>query len=346
MKYMLNHITTVSRQVMLQQFFSEQRVRSEGQSGVKTIRLRGGGTKNYFTTSHTGHSSLGIHDHANNVRTVGMGEFIGVLNGVEFQTRHNDYRLFMPHRTSKEYNAVEPVPLPDVPPEVLNQTTVDKQIQEMREWFKAWRDQNHTVRDYRRYFKPVLCYLEGGWTNSGSKVDEPFASDRHFIDAASWQELHQKVRFTAYTGSKSINENLAFLPTKIMRLINDTIPEFAQWNYRVLCHPVKRDIPLNRLRVVEDLSSRMMTGFNIHRYLHSRSARFHFNSKDEDEFYDRPLERGLLDDIMEEIPGKENYQGIYIFLYYFYLPFCFFAVVISYFNNSFKKTRKVYKLYV
>ena len=37
-----------------------------------------------------------IHDHANNIRTVGMGEFVAVLNGVEFRTRHNDYRLYMP----------------------------------------------------------------------------------------------------------------------------------------------------------------------------------------------------------------------------------------------------------
>ncbi len=59
-----------------------------------------------------------IHDHSNNVRTVGMGEVIAVLNGVEFRTRHNDYRLNMPHRTSRKYNAFEPIPFPEVPPEV------------------------------------------------------------------------------------------------------------------------------------------------------------------------------------------------------------------------------------
>ncbi len=62
-----------------------------------------------------------IHEHANNIRTVGMGEFIGVLNGVEFRTRHNDYRLNMPHTSSTQYHAFEPVPFPDVPPEVLEQ---------------------------------------------------------------------------------------------------------------------------------------------------------------------------------------------------------------------------------
>ena len=64
----------------------------------------------------------------------------------------------------------------------------------MREWFKAWRDQDSSVRDYTKYFKPILCYLEGGWTTSTSdKIDESFPSDRHFIDADSWLDLQEKV---------------------------------------------------------------------------------------------------------------------------------------------------------
>ncbi len=47
-----------------------------------------------------------------------MGEVIAVLNGVEFRTRHNDFQLNMPHRTSTEYNAYQPIPFPNVPPEV------------------------------------------------------------------------------------------------------------------------------------------------------------------------------------------------------------------------------------
>ena len=53
------------------------------------------GLKNYFSATHSANSMAAIHDHANNIRTVGMGEFVGVLNGVEFRTRHNDYRLYM-----------------------------------------------------------------------------------------------------------------------------------------------------------------------------------------------------------------------------------------------------------
>ena len=187
-----------------------------------------------------------------------MGEFIATLNRVEFRTRHNDYRLNMPHRNSSEWHKTEPISFPPIPPEVLGKTNIDEQVEEMREWFKAWRDQNATVRHYRKYFKPLLCYLEGAWmASTNGNIDEPFDSDRHFIDAKTWFELQQKALFTSYTGRKSRNENLAFLPAKIIDIINETIPQFAQWNYRILCHPIRRDLPLNRFCVVDELQSRM-----------------------------------------------------------------------------------------
>ena len=64
-------------------------------TGLKQIRNHNVGLKNYFSATHSGGSMAAIHDHANNIRTVGMGEFVAVLNGVEFRTRHNDYRLYM-----------------------------------------------------------------------------------------------------------------------------------------------------------------------------------------------------------------------------------------------------------
>ena len=70
------------------------------------------GLKNYNAQSHSGRMLASIHDHANNIRTVGLGELNVVLNGVEFRTRHNDYRLVMPHRTSSEYHKVQEIPFP------------------------------------------------------------------------------------------------------------------------------------------------------------------------------------------------------------------------------------------
>lgn len=151
------------------------------------------GSENYHSNTHTGGSFSSIHDHTNNIRTVGMGEFIGVINGVQFRTRHNDYRLYQPVANDKTYHKVEDVKFPGVP-DVFKGMTIDEQIVEMRAWFKAWHDQDHSVRDYRPYFKPVLVYLEGAWTMSkGDKIDEPFDSDRHHIDAANWLELQEKV---------------------------------------------------------------------------------------------------------------------------------------------------------
>ena len=328
-----NLLNAITRQTMLQQFYTEQRVRSEGQSGLNILRQRRAGSKNYFTESHTGNSAAAIHDHANNIRTVGMGEFNAVMNGVEFTTRHNDYRLYMPHRTSKGYHQTEPIPFPNVPQAVLDKETIQEQIDEMREWFKSWRDQDTSKRNYTQYFNPILCYLEGAWTTAERHVDEPFSSDRHFIDAKTWMELHQKIMFTSYSGSKSILENLSFLPTKIIDFVNETLPVFAQWNYRILCHPLKKDVPLKRLRVIEDLSSRMMNERDIYRHKHSRGARFQLNSKDQEKFHDRPLNYEFLDELMEEIPGKDNYQGNYFSLF-------------SLLTQSTKKEKKEKKHYV
>lgn len=195
-------IADLTRQMIRQQLFVEERIRSDADSGVKQIRHLREGTRNYYAPTHTSSISvLAIHDHSNNDRTVGMGEFVGVLNGVEFRTRHNDYRLYMPHKTSKDLHKTEDVPFPEVPPEVTSKKTVKEEIEEMRKWFKAWADQDHIQRDYRKYFKPVICYLEGSWTHvKGDDIDEPFESDRHFIDAATWNELEDKIRFTSYSG--------------------------------------------------------------------------------------------------------------------------------------------------
>ena len=169
----------LTRQVMLQQLFNEERIRSDADSGIKQIRHTHSGTRNYYGDTHTNtERSFSMHDHSNNIRTVGLGEFVAVLNGVEFRTRHNDYRLNMPHGTSSEWHATEPIPFPDVPPEVTN-LEPDDQVAEMQEWFKAWQNQDHSQRDYRNYFKPVLCYMEGAWTMEGDgSIEEPFYSDR------------------------------------------------------------------------------------------------------------------------------------------------------------------------
>ncbi|KAI0230667.1 hypothetical protein LSAT2_019025, partial [Lamellibrachia satsuma] len=243
------------------------------------------GTRPYHAAAHTGMSIASLHDHSNNIRTIGLGEFIAVLNGVEFRTRHNDYGLRMPSTTLSANNEIEEIPFPDIPPEVRQLSNIADQITEMREWFKAWKKQDHSVRDYRKYFKANLCYLEGAWTIS-DKLEEAFFSDRHFIDASSWFDLQEKVRYTSYTGGKSTLENFSYLPTTIMNMVNGTLPQIAQWNYRILCHPLKHDVPLNRFRVVDDLMARMANKKTLKEHERSRAARFTLNPFDSDKWVD------------------------------------------------------------
>ena len=299
----------LAKQVMNQQVYFEETVRATGQSGVKQKRRRFSGTRPYYSDTFTSNTMITIHDHANHIRTIGIGEFIAVLNGVEFRTRHNDYGLYMPSRTSREYHAVDPIEFPDVPPEVLSKPTVAKQITEMKQWFKAWRDQKFGYRDYRKYFKPIMCYLEGAWTIADpNKIDEPFASDRHVFTVLDWDEMSRKIRFMSNAGSKDNNENFAFLPTALFDMRNDTTPFYAQWNYRILCHPLKKYVQPNRLRVVDDLASRVANGFNLERFKNSRGARFQLNPIDSAVFSERfKNDRRFLDQLMEEIPGKDNY---------------------------------------
>ena len=314
-------VEDLTRQLMLTELAMGERARSEADSGIKQVRSTTDATKPYYLATHTYNSVCSIHEHSNYDRTVGMGEFIATLNGVDFRTRHNDYKLRMPSKTSKNYNQQDDIPFPPVPPSVLQKRTVQEQIHEMQNYFRAFAFQNHQFRDYRPYFKPVLCYLEGTWTTNTKSLNEPFESDRHHIDAESWFDLQEKIRFTSYTGGKHYLENFSYLPTTIMNMVNGT-PEYAQWNYRISCHPLKHDLPLSALKPVDDIAARIGHRMNLTRFSHTRAVRFSFAPKINSrrnhfrwqdgygEFADGITHNGLLDKIMREIPGKDNYRGV------------------------------------
>lgn len=68
----------------------------------------------------------------------------------------------------------------------------------MKEYFRAFKNQDYTHRDYRPYFKAVMCYIEGAWT-LGKDFKESFPSDRHYFDTTSWEDLEEKVKqFSCY----------------------------------------------------------------------------------------------------------------------------------------------------
>ncbi|XP_045189241.2 uncharacterized protein LOC123546768 [Mercenaria mercenaria] len=314
-------ISRLARQMMLQQTFVEERVRSDGSSGVKQIRNNGGGSRPYHFNTFSSGAFLSVHEHSNYDRTVGLGEFIAVLNGVEFRTRHNDYKLKMPSKTSKKYHAVENIPFPEIPPSVLSKKTVHEQVLEMQQYFKAFKEQNTKLRNYEPYFKSVLCYLEGAWTTDTQNLDEPFESDRHFIDASSWFDLQQKIQYMSSTGGKNNVENLSFLPTTVINVTEDGSPVYAQWNYRILCHPIKKSLKLQDFKPIDDLSSHMIGNYrrsfsDFSKY--SKSIRFNLAPKHGTNysadagfgtFEDGHFHYNTLDQLMNEVPGVDNYPG-------------------------------------
>ncbi|CAL1549151.1 unnamed protein product, partial [Lymnaea stagnalis] len=107
---------------------NDHRIRTDGQSGLKQLRHDTEGTKNYFGSTHIDYSAAGIHDHSDYINTLGMGEvrftISAVINGVEFRTRHLDFKTVRPSTTNTSFGAVEDIQFPDVPPEVTSKATV------------------------------------------------------------------------------------------------------------------------------------------------------------------------------------------------------------------------------
>jgi hypothetical protein len=56
-----------------------------------------------------------------------------------------------------------------------------------------------------------------------------------------------QVRYTSGTGDRLNTQNLAFLPTTIINITNGQ-PVLAQWNYRILCHPLRQQVGLQSTR--------------------------------------------------------------------------------------------------
>ena len=83
-----------------------------------------------------------------------------------------------------------------------------------------------------------------------------------------------QIRFTSYSGTKDLLENLAWLPTSIMGFDENKKPKLAQWNYRILSHPLSKDLPTSHLKPIMDPHSQKMNGWNDEKFLDTRAIRF------------------------------------------------------------------------
>eukprot|EP01060_Flectonema_neradi_P007809 TRINITY_DN1551_c0_g1_i5.p1 TRINITY_DN1551_c0_g1~~TRINITY_DN1551_c0_g1_i5.p1 ORF type:complete len:1327 (+),score=322.51 TRINITY_DN1551_c0_g1_i5:47-4027(+) len=317
-------VAAMGRQLISIETRIAQRARSEGNSGISVVRAKAGGTDAYYTATYADGGAAASHDHANTHHTIGMGEFEAVLNGVHFTTRHNDYSLLEADEslTAAEFAnswppATKPIEPSPVPPSVLSAGSVSNQIDEMKEYFRAFKNQNTTHRDYRPYFKPVLCYLEGAWTESQDAIAEPFASERHHIDADTWMDLNQKTNFLVNSGLKNNLENLPILPTafRAMKNGNDTFePIIGQWFYRIVCKQLNHDIPLSRMRILNDVHNQFRTSkpSTLESMESTRLPVYEFNPTS-DSSYDPvdPWPKGrwrndYLDYLMGQLPGFDG----------------------------------------
>ncbi|XP_013381893.1 uncharacterized protein LOC106152730 [Lingula anatina] len=302
LKTLTQKVDILLRQLQLQQMFIAERTRTDGGSGIKQTRWTSIGTRPYHTSSHSmswvaGGFYAGSHTRNYNIGTTGTS---AVINGVEFRIHSQGMALYRPGQTFKSPR--RRLPLPAVPPQVLAKKTIPEQVTEMKEWFKAWRDQNYKVRDYRKYFKPVLCYLEGKWLKSQGDDKLPFTQ--------SFLSNEERARYQAYSGAIPL-ERHSFKPTSIVDFENGK-PVFATWDYRVLCHPVNQDIPTSTFRVVDDLSIRTPRKWTLDQLSRTTLAKFQLNPlnrpwKANSEYDDSDYE--FLDQLMSQVPGPNNYDG-------------------------------------
>lgn len=299
--------------------------RKQGASGVYAARqyndqfkLRPWERSSYASDKR---GPCGIHNHADHVETVGMADCGAVLNGYHFRTRHNDYSLHKPvsGNTADDFNQGESLDWPALPGNRIDWETapVSEQVSEMREWFKAWMQQDTSPRDYRAFFTPQLCYLEGWleYATANGKLDDPFTSERHELESATWQDLMDQVRQRLMSGEKSILENGAYMPQILVDVDADGLPVRANFQYSIKCHSLSFDVPFQRLRAVRDLHTSDEPD--------GRRALFEFDSMCSTAYQaDKPFTasgnqvkkcksefKSYLDEIMEQIPGKDNYDG-------------------------------------
>ena len=104
--------------------------------------------------------------------TLGIGEFVGVLNGIEFRSPKLNYEGKTASRTSKTYEATDTLNTQVLLPSGITSKSIGDQISDMRNLFQSYMQQNSSTQAYSKYFKPILSYLEGSWvTNKDNSAE-------------------------------------------------------------------------------------------------------------------------------------------------------------------------------
>ena len=171
------------QQLLRQQFYLEAISQTEGNSGITMVmppfKMHVPPNKEH----HPDYEVLpAIHSHPDMKNFLGLSDLGVVLNGIYFRTGSLHYQLRRHTKRHHRFGSQENIPMPRVPHEVSKLRNIDDQISEMRLWFRAFHNQDHSKRDYRKYFKPVLCYLEGTWMKRNKRKLEKRFHAKKFRD--------------------------------------------------------------------------------------------------------------------------------------------------------------------
>ena len=100
------------------------------------------------------------------------------------------------------------------------------------------------------------------------------------------------------------------MPTKITRFTEKQEPVLAQFNYRILCHPVSGELPTSYFEPKYDAASQAQWRKDDEAYVQSRAARFDIEGINVNGTREQgAMDYNLLDNLMEQIPGKDNYAA-------------------------------------
>lgn len=341
LKKQLDSLTQSVRELMSQQVTFQLGVsefyRHSYSSGVLSVRNSWFGRSSYDSAHSSSTGFLAAHDHSNDEATVGLGEFSAILNGIPFKTRHNDYRLFMrtdpvaPNRPGvRMWNQRAKIPFPPVPQQVkdFDQKNLTHAIEIMRKYFRAWMSNGDpaalnsypydaNVSDYPQYFKANLVVLEGYFTPKISGIDpaDKF-SNRHNIEAKSYEDLRDKISFASLAGTKDPGENLAFLPSQLLEYSTTEsgvpIGRIGQFSYQIFAQPIAGHLPLNVIFPREDLSTRTRYAnlnkppLTMEQHAADRTARFILNTANRSKMAPGRKLALLLDELMYQVPGPDG----------------------------------------
>jgi hypothetical protein len=116
------------------------------------------------------------------------------------------------------------------------------------------------------------------------------------------------------SGSKNNAENLPTLPSKITGMggPKNDIPETANFEYTIKSIPINGEIPLGALKVAGDMQAQLrnypsaMTNVQVAK---TRDARFNINAKNSSKWYDGRTSYEFIDELMAQVPGKDNFAA-------------------------------------